>query len=306
MVLFDQSRLQPWLYQYLMMLAAVAMYDGLAWHDGERHPALNACRLMVVCIYIWSGLQKANADFMMRGFPSLIAPFTRSLPHSIAAIMDSAGYVVPFIEIGIGIALLTRRFRRYAIFAAAGMHVFTLLAIGPFGLDFDSVVWPWNIAMIVFVAILFWPWPNLTAREIVWPRGVRFQRLVLLLFGIVPALSFFDAWDEYLSFALYADSRHVPILQASSALTARLPRGILKYVYVSDKPGRPNLINVLEWSLDELNVPVYPEPRIYKNTARYICTYAKEPSEVKLTIRRKRVLFSADTQELYDCPALLR
>ncbi len=98
MVLFDQSRLQPWLYQYLMMLAAVAMYDGLAWHDGERHPALNACRLMVVCIYIWSGLQKANADFMMRGFPSLIAPFTRSLPHSIAATMDSAGYVVPFIH----------------------------------------------------------------------------------------------------------------------------------------------------------------------------------------------------------------
>ena len=42
---------------------------------------------------------------------------------------------------------------------------------------------------------------------------------------------------------------------------------------MSDKPGRPNLINVLEWSLDELNVPVYPEPRIYKNTARYICTY---------------------------------
>lgn len=302
--LFDQSRWQPWFYQYLVMLIAVGWYyldrDS---HDDDHHPALNVCRLVVVCTYIWSGLQKANTDFMVRNFPFLVEPFTRSLPPPLVTVVNSFGILAPFIEIAVGIGLLTRRFRRYAIFGGIGMHTFILLAIGPLGLSYNDVVWPWNLVMISLLLILFWNRPNLSAREILWPRGAVLHRLALLLFGIAPALSFFNIWDSDLSSALYADIRNVPIIFVTDALAGRLPKEIQRSVYPTKQPGTKAL-NVWEWSTNELNVTIYPEPRIYKNVARYICSYAHDPSEVKLLIRRQRVLFAADKQVLYDCRGL--
>jgi hypothetical protein len=180
---FDQLRWQPWFYQFLFMLIAVGLYDRRRGdHDDVHNPALNACRLMIVGIYIWSGLQKANADFVMNVFPFLTHPLTQLLPASIGAIINRLGVIAPLVEVAIGIGLLTRRFRAVAICGAIGMHVFILLAIGPLGQDFNNVVWPWNIAMGCFVIILFRQ-PNLSTREIVWPRSGRYQRIVLCSLG---------------------------------------------------------------------------------------------------------------------------
>ena len=303
--LFDQSRWQPWFYQYLAMLIAVGLYyhDGI--HDDRHHPALNVCRLIVGSIYFWSGAQKLHTDFVGRIFPWLIEPFAGWLPHSMAPIIHSFGFVAPFIEIGIGIGLLTSRFRQYAVAGAITMHSLILLCIGPLGRNWNNVVWPWNITMMVLVVLLFWKRPDLPAREIVWPRGQRLQRIVLILFGIAPALSFLNLWDDYLSSALYAGYRNEPILQLTNSLADRLPKEILNCVYLTEKPG-VNVINLLHWSLNEMNVANYPAPRIYRSVARYICSYTKQPSEMNLIIRRTHVLFSSDTQVSYDCPALLR
>lgn len=302
--LFDQSRWQPWFYQYLVMLIAFGLhYRHRGGPDDLRDPALNACRLVVVCTYVWSGLQKANTDFLTQSFPRLLEPFTRSLTPSITAEIHSLGIVAPFIEIGIGIGLLTRRFRQYAIFAGIGMQAFILLAIGPLGLGYNNVVWPWNIAMMALLAILFWHRPNLSARGILWPRGAHFQKLVLMLFGIAPALNFFNVWDTNLSSALYADIRNVPIMYVTDALAERLWKKIQRYVYPTAQPGMKTL-NMWEWWMNELNVPLNPEPRIYKNVARDICSHAREPSDGKLVIFKHRVLFSADTQASYDCSDL--
>ena len=50
--LFDQSRWQPWFYQYLIMLIAVGL--------SEQRICDEYCRLVMVCTYFWSGLQKTN------------------------------------------------------------------------------------------------------------------------------------------------------------------------------------------------------------------------------------------------------
>jgi hypothetical protein len=127
---------------------------------------------------------------------------------------------------------------------------------------------------------------------------------VLLLFGIAPILSFFNLWDGYLSSALYSGLRNTAHIYVTDALKDRLPKEILPHIYSSNKPGTSILI-LQEWSMGELNVPIYPEPRIYKNLARYICTYVHDPSEMKLWIKQTNVLISADKQVSYDCPVLL-
>lgn len=288
--LFDQSRWQPWFYQYLLMLIALGI--------GDREQAINSCRLVVVCTYFWSGMQKANADFVHHVFPDMMGPLAQMLP-----VLMPLGFIAPLIETGIGIGLLTRRFRTYGVYGAISMHVLILLAIGPLGQNANSVVWPWNVAMICFVLILFGKRPELSAREIVWPREGIYQRVVLLLFGIAPLLSFFNVWDAYLSSALYSGMRNNAVVYVTDALKQRLPQEIVQHIYPSNKPGTGILI-LREWSMSELNAGIYPEPRIYKNLARYICGYTHDPSEMKLWIKQSNVLFSADKQVSYDCPAL--
>ncbi len=282
---FDQSRWQPWFYQYLVMLIAV----------GLRKQALDVCRLVMVCTYFWSGLQKANLEFVHNVFPFMMGSWAGVVPAWI-------GFVAPLVEVAIGVGLLTRRFRTYAIYGGIAMHGFILLAIGPLGSNSNSVVWPWNIAMICFLLILFWNEPELSAREILWPRIV-YQGVVLVLFGILPALSFFNLWDGYLSSALYSGVRNTGVVYVSDALKGRLPKEIVAHVYPSNKAGTGILI-LRDWSMGELNAGIYAEPRVYKSLGRYICSYTGDASEMKLWIKQTNVLFSADRQESYDCAAL--
>jgi hypothetical protein len=306
LALLDQSRWQPWFYQYLVMLIALGLYDySRGGHDDIHNPALNACRLVVVCTYFWSGLQKLHPGFRTYVFHELTKPITHLLPPSIVPAFNWLAMVAPFIEAGIGIGLLTRRFRTWAIFGAFGMHAFILLAIGPLGRDWNSVVWPWNVAMLCFVTTLFWQRPKLSASEIVWSDGGRYQKVILLLFTLAPVLSFFNLWDGYLSSALYSGTRNTANIYVTNSLADRLPKDILQHVYVTEKPGT-NTIKLIEWSISELNVPSNPEPRIYKNLARYICAYAHDPSEAKLVIKQTGVLFAPDKELSYDCSSLGR
>jgi hypothetical protein len=286
--LFDQSRWQPWFYQYLVTLFAVGFC--------AREAALNTCRLVMVCTYFWSGLQKANAEFVHNVFPFMMGSFAESIPAWM-------GYLAPLVEVGIGVGLLIPRFRSYAIYTGIAMHSFILLAIGPFGSNSNSVVWPWNIAMICFLVILFSKQTEISAVEIIWPREGIYQRVVLVLFGILPVLSFFNLWDGYLSSALYSGVRNSAAVYVTDDLKGRLPQEIVPHIYPSNKAGTGILI-LRDWSMSELNAGIYPEPRIYKSLARYICSYARDPAEMKLWIKQTNVLFSADKQVSYDCPAL--
>jgi hypothetical protein len=315
LALFDQTRLQPWFYQYIVMLIAVGISaNSPGKYDDDRHPALNTCRLIVVCTYFWSGLQKAHPDFVASLFPWMIEPITRFFPHSVAAIVNLGGYVAPILETAIGVGLLTRRFRRLAIIGAVAMHALILITLGPLGKSYNSVVWPWNIVMLMLLAILFWPRTNLPARQILWPYGSPFRgrapichAIVLLLFGFLPALSFFDSWDAYLSSAMYSPAKYQPVLYVSDSLARRLPEEIRKHAQTTDQLTKKGIskISLWDWSMAEMNVPLYPEPRIYKNVAKSICAYS-QPNEMKLLIRRRQTFYSPYNEAWYDCPSLLR
>src|SRR4030095_10384896 len=89
--LWDQSRWQPWFYQYLFMLGAL----GLApWTGG----ALDTCLAIVAATYLWSGLQKVNMSFARVTFPWLVAPATERLPVGLGRIVAASGPAVAFAE----------------------------------------------------------------------------------------------------------------------------------------------------------------------------------------------------------------
>ena len=284
----DQSRLQPWFYEYFFLLLGVAF------------AAPNACRLIVASTYVWSGIQKMNAGFIHDAFPWMLEPFLRHLPQGAHAMVHPLAMAAPFVELWIGIALLGRKFRIAGIVAAVAMHLFILFALSPWGQNYNHVVWPWNIAMVAAVVILFWK-SNEPAKQILWGDGP-IHVAILLLFGIAPLLSLFGLWDHYLSAAMYPDNHNRGTIFVSDKILDRLPDGIADYVRV--ETPEIGSIDIAEWSDGELNVPPYPEVRIYKNLARKICGYAVSPTDVRLSITSKSTIGSRITGTSYTCAAL--
>jgi hypothetical protein len=284
----DQSRLQPWCYQYAFMLMALAI--------PEPGASLNICRLIVAAIYFWSGAQKLNPYFASGIFTYLAHSLAARLPALVAA----AGYTAPLIEITCAIGLLTHKFRAAAIAVLIAMHAFILLSIGPFGHNFNTVVWPWNVAMIVFLLLLF-RHSQAGYREILWGPGA-FHRVVFVLFALAPALSFFNLWDSYLSASLYSGNRNQGAINITAAVAEHLPDEVTGDLGDAADGSIELLVN--DWSFDELNVPAYPEPRIFKSAARKLCEFAAKPSDVRLEVQGKAVLANRAAPVVLTCTAL--
>ena len=70
-LVLDQNRLQPWVYFYSLIL--------LLFYHSKNLPdpafVLNALRLILICMYLWSGLHKLNGSFLSIEFPQLVQDF---------------------------------------------------------------------------------------------------------------------------------------------------------------------------------------------------------------------------------------
>ena len=299
LTLWDQMRLQPWVYQYLFMLAAIGLFGRKESASDERERALNCCRLVLIATYVWSGAQKLNINFARKIWPDLAGPALSHLPHAVRTLPPITALVLPMLEIGIGVGLMTRRFRNLSVVLAILMHIIILsmLVVS----RENMVVWPWNIAMIGFNLILFWrdretgPGSFFVVRS--W-----FQGAVLISFGVLPALSFFGLWDSYLSCALYSGNTDEGVVYVSSPVIGQLPAALRPYIWQIDQPF---FLDINRWAYGELNVPVYPEPRVYRRAAEEICVYARDSLDVQLRIyQRPNPLTGARKSEYLNCTQL--
>ena len=245
-------------------------------------------------------LQKTSGGFAGDVFPWRAEPITRLLP-ALGGPMNAAGYAAPFIEAGIGVALLTTRFRTAGIAAGLAMHAFILLGIGPLGHNVNAVVWPWNVVMMVCLVALFGKTQAVSFGDIA-AQKFAFHRVAVVLFGVAPLLSFFNLWDNYLSAALYAGNRNNATVYMSDSVLDQLPDAIADYVMEDGANG--NALDVSDWSYGELKVPPYPEVRIYRSVGRALCGYAGNRGDLKLVIRGKAAWMGGGKQATYGCEAL--
>jgi hypothetical protein len=298
LVCLDQSRLQPWFYEYILILFAVRYFSSTSADTTQRLGSINACRLIMASIYSWSGLQKLNPGFSSDMFPWLVAPLVGVLPNTVRPAALSVGFIVPWIELLIGLGLLIRSTRRSAIFGAISMHCFLLLALGPLGHDSNDVVWAWNIVMIALVVVLFHGTPPVGLMTIASPDGKPYRWLVLFAATLAPALSLFGVWDHYASWALYSGARNEATISISQELRDRLPDSIAQHVY---QDGGNSTVDISEWSATDLNVPIYPEVRVYLSITRALCRYSSAPQDVRLDLTRIYMLGAKRKRSLYNC-----
>ena len=298
--LLDQMRWQPWVYQYAAMLLALGLFSWRAGDKSNIQSVLNVCRLVIATTYIWSGLHKLNPAFINEVFPWMLQPVTNILPESLHAYLYASAVFIPIVETGIGIALLTNKFRNLAVAAAIGMHLSILALLGPVGQGWNSVVWPWNLAMIAFDILLFWNIGAVPLKKLVWNRKFAYHGVILVLFGLLPLLSLGGYYDKYLSSALYSGDIPRATVYVSSSESAALPASALNDAE-STRDGTM-AVSITNWSFEALQVPPYPEPRIYRTVAGHLCTQGAP--NLKLLIRQGQTPWQRGYAHSYDCDDL--
>jgi hypothetical protein len=302
LMLWDQGRWQPPIYQYVLLLAALTVYPVRA-DPTARDRALQTARLIIAATYFWSGVQKINATFVGRVFPWMIEPIVAGWPAGLRSLASSMGAVVPVLEVAIALGLLSRRFRGAAVLTAVTMHGVILLAIGPLGRRWDHFVWPWNVAMAVSVIILFARSRDhdlSTLREVTRPA---YGKLLLVLVGVMPAASFTGMWDSYLSWSLYSGNLSDAVIRFRDPEVAGLPESVR--ARIKRRISGEHVLDIFMWSVHDVGLEPYPEPRVYRHVARWICHQVSDPTGIRLIIwTRPAILDGRREETTYSCGEL--
>jgi hypothetical protein len=292
----DQSRWQPWFFQYVVMLTALALAR-------DADDTLAAWRTVLVALYFWSGVQKLNSTFMSQLFPWLVEPLAGALPAALSHGLLAGWWVVPLAEIAVAVGLLVPRLRNAAVVGAVATHLAVLGLLGPLGHATNVVVWPWNAALAALAALLFWSGGRAPAFPLGVPRRLGAHAAVLVLVGVLPALSFAGRWDAYLSGALYSGNVPVAALSVTEAVAARLPEPARGHV-TRNRAGA-SVLDLWEWSMGELGVPSYPEDRVFRAVTREVCRLAAHPADVVLVVFGRPALLGGEREiTRRNCTAL--
>ncbi|CAN5617679.1 hypothetical protein BH20ACI4_BH20ACI4_23740 [soil metagenome] len=281
LIIFDQMRLQPWVYQYLLLLVIFALTDD----EPHSNQMLGLAQIVIAGLYFWSGVQKLNFTFAYETLPILLAPLQNLFP-SIRLPFVFLGISIALLEILIGIGLFFRKTRTPAVYFAAAMHAAILILL--IAKNYNSIVWIWNATLILIVVVSFWQSENSIKQTIktAFDWKGKFAKSIVAASVLLPVLSFWNLWDMYLSGALYSGNVEIAVIKINEDLFNDLPPKARQVVFQTQNTG-DKILPLFEWSIAELNVPVYPENRIFKQITRQVCKSANRKSDVELIIKER-------------------
>lgn len=287
--LLDQNRLQPWFFIYNSFLLILFFYNWRIDNVNNYNSFFIILQLCFCAVYVYSGLQKFNPGFINETYPWFIKPLEKFVSGRQMETLHKTGYVIPFIELFIGFGLLIKPLRFISIPLVILLHVIILLLMGPFGNNYNTVVWPWNIVMIILALLLFSGKTNERFFSVSHLFKMPVFYLVMILFWVLPAFNLVGKWETYLSFSLYSGNNHNARILLSDEAYNRLPFYVRHYVH---HQGGQYILYPKDWCLSELKTPLYPEKRIFKNVFEFVKTISNSTGEdVKLVYIEKLKLF---------------
>lgn len=251
--MLDQNRWQPYEFQYFITILFLLCYKS------NYKQFVNYFTFLVAVIYLNSGLHKFTGAFLFGIWENMI--LHRFFGFEYASIKNIfihySGLSLGFIEFTAALGLLFSKNKKIFALLLIGMHVFILLLLSPTGLNYNSIVWPWNLAMILFLYVLFLSKDTV---QISFPNLLKgFNKIHFIYLGIFPFFCLIGWYDNFLSFNLYSGTLK------KLEICIHNPEKALEYKQYFSKNGKycksQNTIKVNDWSLKEMNIITYPEER---------------------------------------------
>jgi len=285
--LLDQMRWQPWEYQYMLLFLFFIFYKK------NTSQFLELLTFMLAFTYILSGIHKFNGGFLHNIWRGMILHrffhFDKNLLSN--TYIHYSGLILAFIEFALGIGLLLLRKKKIIALLAIAMHLFLLLLLGPLGINYNPSVWPWNLALILFLVVLFWNSNEINISYSFLKN--KFNFAVFILIGVMPCLGLMGFWDGFLSFKVYPGNSKLLVLYTKN-IDAYPELAIYKSKkkFLKKKDGAT--VNLGSVVMRELKVAIYSEERIYVKIKRewdekfpeqknefYICEYPFKSDNIK-------------------------
>jgi hypothetical protein len=255
----DPLRWQPWFYQYLLMLVPYALLK-------DKKEILRMHQLILAGVYFWSGAHKFGAGFIHFWETFIVRDYAMLQPY---------GWAIALIECTLALSLLFKTSQRIGAAAIILMHLSLLFILGPLGHNINPVVWPWNLCMIGFCALLFFtPRPLFKKRfpPALWP--------MLCLVWIMPIFSYINGWPQYLSWHLYSGRGQRLLVFIRPDIVEKVDPKYRSQVKPSKSAEGLFELNFAQWSEDALRVPLPKEDRIYFSLIQDFLETSFDPAEV--------------------------
>lgn len=290
MVLLDQNRLQPWFFIYNSILVVLFFYNWRIDNVNHYYSYFIVLQLLFSAVYVFSGLQKMNSGFMQETFPWFIKPLSSIFSERQMLALNKTAFMVPWLEVIIGVFLLIKPLRFIGIPMLIILHLLIFFLMGPFGKNYNSVIWSWNIVMVVIGLLLFSGKTTERYFSIAHLFAVPVFYVVIVFFWIMPFTNLFNKWETYLSFSLYSGNTHNATIELNEKAMEKLPFYIRHYV--KNESGK-NILYPKWWCMGELNVPLYPEKRVFERVANHVVNLTtSHPEDVKLVYIEKQKIFA--------------
>jgi hypothetical protein len=279
---FNQHRLQPWAYQFFILHAWLALANP-GW-------MLTGWRWLTISIYIFSALSKLDYSFCTQHGPFLwdgflhACGFADGTAHWPANVRFLAAAVMPTAELLAAGCLCFQRTQRWGLLLSLLMHLFLIVALGPWGHDHSAGVLLWNGFFIVQNWLLFSnPVQVLAPREsrgaLGGPRGnspddspgaKTFGVIAWLLLAIpllAPLGEPLGYWDHWPSWAVYAARPEKTTVFVHEDDLELIPIELRTYLQ-PPAPLEPwHQFRLDRWSLDAAKVPISPQDRFQVGVA---------------------------------------
>lgn len=292
----DQNRLQPWFLMYHVLLLIWLFYKKRVDEPNNYHAVFISMQFVLAGIYIFSGLQKINENFVSDTYPWFISPLEHFFSERQMNLFYRFGNVFAYYELLLGILVLFKPLRFIILPLIILMHVVIIFLLSPIGLNQNHVVIPWNIMMIFLNLLLF---ANVK-RERFYDFTMLFKAghfyIVILVMYFLPFLSFSNRYDSYLSSSLYSGNTHQVSVLVSKDAFYKLPLFVKHFAKQDDEYYN---LNIKLWANTELGAPCIPEFRVFNKVIGNLKTkfdIKENELEFKLTEREKLFFFKSNHQ----------
>lgn len=319
----NQHRLQPWAYQAWLYCWAFT-----AWSTGL--PARRALLAITSGIYAYSALGKFDQQFLHTvgpGFVSVWMPWWQPpAAEQSLGLVAWAVLALPAIELTIAGSLLVPGLRRAAGVAAISMHAVLLLTLGPLGMNQSRGVLVWNLYLGFQAWWLFVHEAGVRGLQSDAPLGavsetpgtprdtpgtpailgslIRLPALAVIGLALVlpcgerfPRGKSYGYWDHWLSWSLYSPHTSRAELQIHSTAVASLPPIATRFARATADDDGWVTLQIGQWSLAELGVPIYPQARFQLGVAQRIGERVP-PRAVRARIRTTSDRFTGQREEI--------
>jgi hypothetical protein len=294
LILEDSIRLQPWFYLHLSMIGLICFAKEI-----QKENIIRFLQWIVIAIYLWGGINKLNIAFAWEIFPW----FTQHLGIGDAYFlgMDNLNtfplpmsqyiaFLIPLFEILIAILLFIPKFRNYGIIAIFITHLVSLYAIGPWGHNWNEIVWPWNIEMPFLALILFKKSSDINFR-IYFIEQVQLIKsktgiMILVLFYILPTIGLFGYWNKALSLHLYSGNSDELEFYFEGYDESLVNTSLASHLYL-DTVSMNTTMKVEYWVIEQTGVPMYNSISYFKKVGKSLCDCIEQPEKggIKILIR---------------------